>query len=55
MGRDDPKTVLWWEPIFCIYWSFLIKFVNPAALYFMFIGILLDDIKVPYGNYGPAW
>ena len=41
--------------MFCVYWSFLTKFINPAALYFMFIGILYDDIKKPYGNYGASW
>lgn len=55
MGRDDPRKKLWWEPVFCIYWSFLIKFVNPAALYYMFLGILLDDIKKPYGDYAIGW
>lgn len=55
MGRTDPRTKMWWEPIFCIYWSFLIKFINPAALYFMFMGILLDDIKKPYGGYAIGW
>lgn len=55
MGREDPRKVMWWEPIFNIYWSFLIKFVNPAALYFMFMGILIDDIKKPYGKYSTGW
>lgn len=55
MGRDDVRKKLWWEPVFCIYWSFLIKFVNPAALYYMFLGILLDDIKKPYGDYAIGW
>jgi hypothetical protein len=41
--------------MFCIYWSFLIKFINPAILYFIFMGILIDDIRVPYGGYGTAW
>lgn len=55
MGRADPKQVMWWEGAFCFYWSFLIKFVNPAALYYMFIGILKDDIKSPYSNYSAGW
>lgn len=57
MGRpDDAKTtVMWWEPAFVLYWGLLIKFVNPCLLYFIFIGILKDDIAKPYGGYSAGW
>lgn len=55
MGRKDPKVIMWWEPIFCVYWSWLIKFINPAILYFIFLGIIKDDITTPYEGYSNGW
>ena len=55
MTRPDPKVQMWWEPLFCVYWCFLIKYINPAILYFIFMGILVDDIRTPYGGYGAGW
>ena len=55
MTRIDPKVQMYWEPVFYIYWSFLIKYINPAILYYIFMGILVDDIRVPYGGYGAGW
>lgn len=55
MSRTDPKVIMWWEPIFCVYWSWLIKFINPAILWFMLIGIMKDDIGKAYGGYSIGW
>lgn len=55
MGRTNPKEPMWWEFLFNIYWCFLIKFINPAILYFILIGILKDDINKPYGKYSIGW
>jgi len=55
MGRADPKVMLWWEPLFCAYWGLLIKFINPAILYAIVIGILCNDINKSYGDYAMGW
>lgn len=46
---------MWWEPIFCVYWCWLIKYINPAILFYIFMGILIDDIRKPYEGYGAGW
>lgn len=35
MGRDDSQKMLWWEPLFCVYWGVLIKYINPMLLMFI--------------------
>lgn len=55
MTRFDERVKMWWEPLFNIYWSFLIKFINPAILYYIFCSILMDDIRDAYGGYGAGW
>jgi len=55
MSRKDPKVIMWWEPIFCVYWCWLIKFINPAILWFIFLGIIKDDINNPYEGYSIGW
>lgn len=51
MGREDPATKMWWEPIFVFYWGFLTKFVNPCILTFILWGILKQDLSEAYGGY----
>ena len=46
---------MWWEPLFCIYWSFLIKYINPAILYYIFMGIFLHDLRNPFNDLAVNW
>ena len=55
LTRHDPKVQMWWEPLFCIYWSFLIKFINPAILYYIFMGIFIHDLRIPLNGYAVHW
>merc|ERR1711998_166702 len=57
LGRpDDAKNKKqWWEPAFAFYWCILIKYINPAVLYFIVVGIIKTDIEKPYEKYATYW
>lgn len=46
---------MWWEPAFAFYWGILIKYINPALLYFIVVGIVKTDVTKPYEKYASHW
>lgn len=47
-NADQSRS--FWMPIFELYFGVCIKFVNPAALLFMFCSNLITDIESPYAE-----
>lgn len=45
----------WWEPGFVGYWCLTVKYINPAILYFILVGLLKQDIETMYGDYSTGW
>tara|TARA_B110000305_G_scaffold114888_1_gene129137 strand:- start:94 stop:1566 length:1473 start_codon:yes stop_codon:yes gene_type:complete len=47
-NADGSRSM--WMPVFEVYFGICIKFVNPAALLFMFCSNLITDIESPYAE-----
>lgn len=55
LGRENPTEKQWWEDAFVFYWCMVIKFINPAILYFITVSITKSDIEKPYEGYSTRW
>jgi len=51
-GDNERK---WWEPIFEIWWGFMIKYFVPFALWWMLVLSVKNDFETPYGGYHWFW
>ena len=55
LGREDPTVKQCWEDAFVFYWCWVIKFINPAILFFITVSITKADIEKPYEGYSTKW
>jgi len=59
LGRDnygpDKGNEKWYEQYFVFYWCITIKYLIPAALWFILLYVIKKDIKELYGGYKLYW
>jgi SNF family Na+-dependent transporter len=59
LGRDnygeEKGKEKWYEQYFVFYWCVTIKYLIPAALWFILLYVIKKDLTKPYGNYKLYW